>query len=111
MDLQCQDPRPSGPPQRVACVISNRCATCHSDFSPRFGALDLSRWITLPGGTRTFPHLDSQGRQRTHRDTFEGLLERIVTEDPDAHMPLGYDLKPDEKQALVEWIQETLKEE
>ena len=113
MDIQCQNPRPNAPPQSIACVLANHCATCHSDFSPRFGALDLSRWISLSDSDSalTFPHRNSQGIQRSRYQTFEILLDRIVTDDRDAHMPLGYDLKPAEKQFLLEWIQANLKEE
>ncbi|MBI2522354.1 MAG: hypothetical protein HYV97_18180 [Bdellovibrio sp.] len=108
MEAQCKSTRPllQAPPPRVACVLDNRCATCHSDLSQRFGGLDLGRWLVLPNGAVTFPHVAPDGTQLDQRETFEILLFRSRTTDSDLHMPLGYELDPAEKEQLIEWFDE-----
>jgi hypothetical protein len=91
-------------PERVAWVIENRCATCHSDTSAKFGRLDLTKWVETPDGGYGFVHLDASKKQRPSRDTFETLLERVTSSDPDEFMPVGDVLKPEDLDALVEWL-------
>lgn len=102
------DELPHAIPENVRVTLENRCIICHSDTSKKFGQLDLRQWTETPDGRFGFIHLDSFKKQRPSHYTMGVLLDRIITTDEDAHMPVGETLKPEELAPLVEWLSKQL---
>lgn len=103
------DPLPSSIPERVRLTLENRCTICHSDTSAEFGRLDLGHWAETPDGSFSFIHQDSFNKQRSAHHTMGVLLDRVLSSDPDAHMPPGETVESNELEPLVEWLKSQLK--
>lgn len=106
---QCYDFPPGGvsadsPPCRVAYILEQNCTQCH-DTTGAKGRLDLTRWIQLPDGKYTFPHLDSAGAQKPRRDTLDGIISRLSSTDPELRMPYKKMMTSQERQELYLWLQ------
>jgi mono/diheme cytochrome c family protein len=99
---------PTGlPPCKVAYLLEKNCRTCHSPASMK-GGLDLTRWVTLPDGKPGFIHLDASQKQRTRRETFEAMVNRLDTPDPAQRMPLKKYMSSADREAIYLWSTQTL---
>jgi hypothetical protein len=108
---QCYDLRPgtnpaSAPPCRVAFLLQQNCVHCHKSTSDH-GSLDLKDWTAGPDGKLTFPHLDDAGHPIGLRDTLEGIITRITTNDTEQRMPSGQYMSAQDRQALYQWAEQT----
>ncbi len=92
------------PPCKVAFLLETNCKSCHSSTSGP-GRIDLTRWITLPDGTKNFPHLRG-GQQVETKHTFAAIIDRLSTSDPQKRMPLMKSMTPTDRQDVYHWAQE-----
>jgi len=108
---QCYDYAPGAnpagrPPCRVAHVLERNCASCHG---PRLaaGGLDVTAWVELEGGAKSFRHTKS-GQQLTKRASFESIIDRLETSDRMRRMPLDMHISPADREVLDLWVRDTL---
>jgi hypothetical protein len=102
----CYDLRPgaapsNGVPCKVASILQQNCVQCHSSTS-RAGHLDLSHWQGS-GANAGFPHLRG-GIQAPNTVTFQTMLNRISSTDPDERMPYLSDMPSQDRQQLYSWL-------
>jgi hypothetical protein len=109
---QCYDYAPgvnpeSRPPCKVAHILDQYCASCHSNtFEKPY--LDLLGWTKLREGGRGFPHLDEQGNQYPFNVTMERMLSRMSSADPKIRMPFKRHIDALDREELFKWINESL---
>lgn len=101
---------PAGkPPCKVARILEKNCASCHfSTFDKPF--LDLTAWEIQADGKYSFPHLDKDGNQLPPHQTFEKILDRLSTQDPERRMPLKKHMDTLDREALFKWVMDVLNE-
>jgi hypothetical protein len=110
---QCYDYKPGydptdAPPCRVGYILRTNCHGCHGSTSG-YKHLDLTSWITLPDGTKNFPHLDDNGNQLPASETLQRLAFRLSTSDPKMRMPpFGMYLSSQDRQEIYLWTQQML---
>ncbi|HEX4923202.1 MAG TPA: hypothetical protein VFV50_03920 [Bdellovibrionales bacterium] len=98
---------PAGrPPCRVAKILENHCAQCHSSASSQ-GGLDLTAWIAN-AGQMGFKHFDSAGAQVPVKESFKRIAERLEHSNPKKRMPLGKFMPDIERAQLLLWANEYL---
>jgi HAMP domain-containing protein len=109
---QCYDVAPgsrreNAPPCRVAFILLKNCAQCHGAGGN--ANLDLTSWILAPDGrSHTFPHLDSDRKQRAPQDTLGRIAERLSSTDPARRMPMQMTMDGRDRQDLFLWAQQEL---
>jgi hypothetical protein len=99
----CYDRRPGytptgGVPCQVSSIINKSCVSCHSSTGGA-GGLDLAHWETSGG----FPHVDSHGVAIPHPQTFQMIVDRLNSTDPDMRMPYLMDMPTTDRQQLYLW--------
>ena len=109
----CYDHKPgyvssNGVPCQVASNLNKNCVTCHSSTQGP-GGLDLSHWETSKDGSGGFPHVDAQGAAVPHDKTFQMIMDRLNTTDPDLRMPYLKDMLTADRQQLYLWANGMLK--
>ena len=110
VSTQCYDFPPGynpqgAPPCQVSYILKNNCVTCHDNVANApTDHLDLSKWIQLKDGTYNFVHLDDKGIQRTQKDTFERILDRLQSSDPTERMPLKKTMPSADREQLYLWV-------
>jgi hypothetical protein len=104
-------------PCEVSFIVEKNCAaSCHKSASSDNGQLSLSEWVPAAiDGTdstnplvRSFKHLDENGAQRSKKDTFTSILDRINSSDPDRAMPLAKEMPSVEKVRLFNWLEDEM---
>ena len=111
---QCYDYAPGTkaddrPPCRVAYILQKNCVTCHSKQGDGFNTLDLSKWVTAPGGKEhVFPRLNSKNEQMPAKDTLERMSSRLTDNDLKKRMPKNKPMSSQERQELFLWVQSEL---
>lgn len=101
---------PAGaPPCQVAHILVKNCASCHyGTFEEPY--LDLTRWRALPNGTFNFPHYDENDVQKSTAETFEKMLDRLTTSNPQKRMPLRKHMSALDREVLFKWVSGVLTE-
>jgi hypothetical protein len=97
------------PPCRVNHLLQRHCVSCHGGARLSAG-LDLSRWVRGPDGRMTFPHAPEPGQSRPRGTTFQQMVDRLSSSNPDTRMPLDRHMSPLERQELFVWATEMLDE-
>ncbi len=100
------DPENS-PPCRISYVIDKNCTSCHNSKEMK-GQLNLTAWITLPDGSKSFWHKNKQGEQRSKSETLGRIVERITSTELDRRMPLFKDMSAQDRNALFGWAQQEM---
>jgi hypothetical protein len=107
---ECYDHAPgyipeNSPPCKVAFVLQKNCATCHSPASMK-GRLDLTSWVKYGENQYTFPHFNRAGEQVSPQRTFQSILDRITSSDPEVRMPLDKYMSATDREAIFLWARE-----
>lgn len=111
---QCYDIAPGTtpegrPPCRVAYILQKNCAQCHSKPGDGFNTLDLTKWVTVPGGKgHVFPNFNSRNEQIGAQQTLEKIASRISATDLKKRMPKNRPMSSQERQELFLWVQSEL---
>lgn len=91
------------PPCQIAHILETNCVKCHSSATGKT-SLDLSKWIVTADGTMGFAHIDkTTGLQKTSKQTFSTMLNRITSSYEFDRMPPG-DMNPVYRQILFQWL-------
>ncbi len=111
----CNDLRPGTPlsnhgvPCKVASILNNNCVKCHGSTDDH-GSLDLSHWEKTPDGLYGFPHLARDGSAIGAKKTFQTVIDRISSTDPDLRMPYLTDMPSQDRQLIFTWLNQILNE-
>jgi hypothetical protein len=105
---QCYDYPPGfnpagSPPCRVSYILHQNCAMCHGAGGA--GGLNLDAWITLPDGSKAFPHFGADGKQIPLAETLSEMVMRLSSSDPNVRMPFYRYMNPIDRQELFQWAQ------
>jgi len=93
---------PTGqPPCKVARILQNHCAKCHSGAGGA-GGLDLMSWKAMADGQLGFPHLQG-GNAVARPETFVRIADRVSTADQQKRMPLNSGMPTAMRQELYRW--------
>jgi hypothetical protein len=115
----CYDRRPGyvpsgGVPCQVSSILNKTCVSCHSSTGGP-GGLDLAHWETSPNGSKDgsggFPHIDSHGIAVPHAQTFQMIMDRLNSNDPNMQMPYLTDMLTADRQQLYLWANQQLSHE
>lgn len=97
------DPK-NRPPCEVASILHTHCNSCHSGQAAQ-GGLDLTKWeLGSANDGRGFRHV-VDGRPLAHGETFQRMLDRVVTSDTTRQMPLSKDMPLRAREELALWLQ------
>ena len=95
-------------PCSVRFLIEKNCQTCH-DSTSAFGGLDLSSSFENAQGNVSFIHKDKNGNQLSSKESFNRLVDRISSKDPEIRMPLNSQLDDPDRVTLFKWFDEVSK--
>ncbi len=98
------------PPCAVAAILEKNCATCHKSVES-MGHLDLRHWQQFTDADSGksvwgFPHVDATGKQISPADTFQLMIQRISSSDPELRMPKKRTMDAGQREDLFLWLQE-----
>lgn len=106
-DLSPQTPQGSkAVPCSVSYLIQKNCSTCHAGPGGS-GNLDLTNVVSQE--PVTFYHLDSQGNQRSAKQSFQILQDRLHTTNTQYRMPLLKHMDDADRLALSKWFESNTK--
>ncbi len=109
---ECYDYGPNSqsgerPPCKVAAILQKNCASCHQGTGAS-GRLDLTRWVSTSGLEKSFPHLSPSGTPIPRAQSFQLILDRLTSLDPDLRMPLSQEIPVADRDALFLWFNSAL---
>jgi len=90
-------------PCKVSSILAQNCVKCHMSTDDS-GNLDLAHWQKLPDGNYGFPHLDDSGVAIPAAKTFQMMIDRIGSTDPESRMPYLSDMASQDRQQLFQWL-------
>jgi hypothetical protein len=97
----------SRPPCAVAYLLQKNCVSCHSSPDTGGAGLDLAHWDRLSNGSTGFAQLDESGKQRSRKDVFDAIVDRLSSSDTAFRMPRGRFMSASDREQLYLWaIQE-----
>lgn len=91
----------------IASTLQDNCTQCHSSQGAS-GGLDLTSWEELEPGVFGFRHMDQAGKQKSWRESFALIQERLNTTNEVLRMPLNKTMPQEDLETLYLWIEKRL---